>query len=94
MIEGSYGGSSLKDAPLRPDVRVAISPHDALGLLLVEVALATTLWTPRKQSVTRSSLRNMASSRTSRRSLLRCWTASAKSRYSLAELECKAAGRQ
>jgi|AraplaMF_Col_mMF_1032025.scaffolds.fasta_scaffold00105_31 hypothetical protein len=52
MIEGSYGGSSLKDAPLRPDVRVAISPHDALGLLLVEVALATTLWTPRKQSVT------------------------------------------
>jgi hypothetical protein len=51
-IEGSYGGNSLKGAPARPNVRVAISPHNALGLLRAEVDLSTTLWTAGKQSVT------------------------------------------
>ena len=51
-IEGRYGGNSLEGAPLRPAVRIAISPYNALGLLLAEVDLAATLWTPGKQSVT------------------------------------------
>jgi hypothetical protein len=52
-MEGSYGGGNSRiGAPSQPDVRIAISPHNALGLLRAEVDLATTLWTPGKQSVT------------------------------------------
>src|SRR5207244_1986273 len=47
-MEGSYGGNSRKDTTSQPDVRIAISPHNALGLLRAEVGLVTTLWTPGK----------------------------------------------
>jgi hypothetical protein len=51
-IVGSFGGNSLKGASAQPELRITISPHNALGLLRAQVNLATTFWTPGKQSVT------------------------------------------
>jgi hypothetical protein len=50
-IEGSFSGNSPKGPP-QPELRIAISPHNALGLLRVQVELSTAFWSPGKQSVT------------------------------------------
>jgi hypothetical protein len=46
-IEGNYDSVSTQ-----PDVRIAMIPHDALGLLRVQVDLVNTSLNPGKQSVT------------------------------------------
>jgi len=47
VIEGSHCGGHRP----QPDLRIGIGPHDALGLLRVQVHLANRLWTPGEQSV-------------------------------------------